>query len=291
MNGADPPRVADDTHAPRALAIVGLGLIGTSIALAARRRWKTVRILGIDRCAGATGHPLVADACDDTSSDLESARTADVIVLALPVSAIIAHLPQLLRIAGTGALITDTGSTKRAVMAAAHGLGSAAFVGGHPMAGRAEPGAGAACADLFDARAWFLVEGKSSREQRERARGFVNGLGAWPIPVEAEWHDRVLAAVSHLPQVVASALMKIAGEAAGEEDLVWSGRGLKDTTRLASSAASTWSSILESNVDHVRPLLLKLSEELRDIAEQLDQPDAIERLFDTANGWKTKLGP
>ena len=168
----------------RGLAIVGPGLIGTSISLAAQRRWPTLQIRTID-----VGEPLtkVGDAL--------------VVVLAAPVDAILKILPQLPAAIDAEALVIDTGSTKRAIMIAAAMAGLRQFVGGHPMAG-GTAGAGGARADLFDGRPWFLTNPDAPDAVR-RAVKFVEALGAKPVVLNdhGEEHDRLMAAISHLPQV------------------------------------------------------------------------------------------
>ncbi len=253
-----------ETH-PR-LAILGPGLIGASVALAARRRWPAIAIVEIDR-----GDPL--DAVHD----------AQVVVLSMPVDAIIGSLPRLAAIVPPQALILDTGSTKRAIMTAAATAGLPHFVGGHPMAGGTTAGPAAARADLFDGKTWFLVHPAGTDAVR-RAVKFVEALGAVPMVLTdgGEQHDRLMAALSHLPQLTASALMTVVANAAGHEHLGLAGNGLRDTTRLAASGAAMWASVLATNSREIRPLLQALAAELTTLSEQLDDRDAVQRFFDAA---------
>ncbi len=272
---------------PRVLGVVGLGLIGTSIALAARRRWPGVRIIGVDR-PSVLLQPNVAGALDLASPDLHALHTAEVVVLATPIAIIRETIPPLPAAAPDAQLILDTGSTKRSIMAAASEAGVRRFVGGHPMAGAARAGAELARADFFDSRTWFLVDGLDAT-LTPLAQAFVEGLGARACLADAETHDRVMAAVSHLPQIVASVLMTVVADAVGSEGLAWSGGGLRDTTRLASSTPEVWTSLLASNADHVAPLLLDVSEQLRVLAGHLEEPRAIERVFDDAAAARAML--
>jgi prephenate dehydrogenase len=272
---------------PRVLGVVGVGLIGTSVALAARRRWPDVRIIGVDRPAVLL-QQNVAHTIDIPSPDLAPLRAADVIVLATPVDAIQDTIRALPRASTQAALILDTGSTKRHIMATARDAGLRNFVGGHPMAGAALPGTALARADLFDGRIWFLVDGPTT-ELTMAARAFVEGLGARVQCVDADTHDRVVAAVSHLPQVVASVLMTVVADAAGSDGLAWSGNGLRDTTRLAASSADMWTSLLASNASYVAPLLVEVGNALRGLAEKLDDQRAIEQVFRHAAAARARL--
>ena len=249
----------------RGLAIVGPGLIGTSIALAAQRRWPTLQIRTVD-----AGDPLtkIGDAL--------------VVVLAPPVDAILEILPKLPAAIDAAALVIDTGSTKRAIMIAAAMAGLRQFVGGHPMAG-GTAGAGGARADLFDGKTWFLTNPDAPDAVR-RAVKFVEALGATAVVLadHGEEHDRLMAAVSHLPQVAASTLMAVVARAVGLQNLQWAGNGLRDTTRLAASGSEIWQSILATNSAELKPLLKYYATELSLIADRLDDPEAIRKLFDEA---------
>jgi prephenate dehydrogenase len=247
------------------LAIVGPGLIGTSIALAAKRRWPGLQVNIVDK--------------RDALSGIGGAL---VVVLSAPVDGILEAIGQLPRVVHPNALVIDTGSTKRAIVAAASAAGLRHFVGGHPMAGGT--GAAEARADLFDGRAWFLINPDSPDAVR-RASRFVEALGATPIVLNdhGEEHDRLMAAVSHLPQVTATMLMTIVARAAGPDNLRWAGSGLRDTTRLAASQAAVWQSVLATNSRELRPLLKYLASELATFADQLEDPAAVKKLFDEAN--------
>ncbi|MGH9175262.1 MAG: prephenate dehydrogenase, partial [Vicinamibacterales bacterium] len=249
------------------------GLIGTSVALAARRAW-----------------PAVAIAQFDCGDSLEAAADADVIVLATPVDVIIDILTRDARWFGE-ALVLDTGSTKRAILAVARNTGLQHFVGGHPMAGAASSGSRDARTDLFDGKPWFLIPADPASLKVSRAEAFVAALGATPVVMSGDGtdHDQVMAAVSHLPQVVASVLMRVVGQTMGQGGLQWAGGGLRDTTRLASSPSSIWESVLATNATELRPLLLELADEIIEVAHGLDDPDTVRRLFDAANHHRGRL--
>lgn len=248
------------------LAVVGPGLIGTSVALAAERRWPGLEVRTVDQ-----GDPL------------ESIRDSLVVVLAMPVDVIIQVLSRIGAVMHPQALVIDTGSTKRAVMAAAAAARLPQFVGGHPMAGGTSTGPSEARADLFDGRAWFLTNPDAPDAVRRAVR-FVEALGARPVvlPDRGEEHDRLMAAVSHLPQLAASALMVTAARAVGDDNLKWAGKGLRDTTRLASSQASVWESVLVSNSAEIKPLLRAMAAELVALSDRLEDREAIRKFFDEA---------
>jgi prephenate dehydrogenase len=255
----------------RGLAVVGPGLIGTSVALAARRRWPELQVRTLDK-----------------GDSLSAVGDALVVVLAAPVDAIVEILPRLPQLVSSGTLVLDTGSTKRAIMQAARAARLSQFVGGHPMAGGT--GAAAARADLFDGRPWFLTN-PDAPDAVQRAAKLVEALGARPIVLSdhGEEHDRLMAAISHLPQVTASVLMAVVARAAGADNLQWAGAGLRDTTRLAASPAAVWQSILASNTHELQPLLKYLASEIAALADRLDDPEAVRALFDEANRAKASL--
>ena len=145
-------------------------------------------------------------------------------------------------------------------------------------------------ADLFDGRPWFLTN-PDAPDAVGRASRLVEALGATPVvlPDHGEEHDRLMAAVSHLPQVTATLLMAIVARAVGADNLHWAGSGLRDTTRLASSQAEIWQSVLSSNSHELKPLMKHLASELASFAERLDDPDAVRELFDEANRAKSSL--
>lgn len=255
------------------LAIVGPGLIGTSVALAAERRWPALEVRVVDR-----GDPL------------ERVGDSLVIVVAAPVDAIIEILPRLAPVISPQTLVLDTGSTKLSIMMAAASAGIPQFVGGHPMAGGTTSGPARARADLFDGQPWFLTNPDAPDAVR-RATRFVEALGAHAVPLSdhGQEHDRLMAAVSHLPQVTASALMAAVARAVGDGNLKWAGKGLRDTTRLASSGAGIWESVLASNSRELKPLLKMLAADLATLADRLEDRDAVRRFFEEAARAKSLL--
>jgi prephenate dehydrogenase len=276
---ADPPF--------RTIVVVGVGLIGGSVGLAARAAWPGVRVVGID-ARDVLVSAVALGAVTDTAADVAAAAaTADLVILCAPLAVNLAALTALAPRLGAGAVVTDVGSTKRDIVAAAEALGLAAFVGGHPLAGAATSGTTSAREQLFRGRPWILAPtAVSAPPAMERLRSFVRGLGAAPALLDAAGHDRLMAYVSHLPQVVASTLLQTVGTAVGEEGLALSGPGLADTTRLAASPGPLWAGILGANRDHVAEALARLEAALAEMRQRLADGAAVESTFADAARWR-----
>jgi prephenate dehydrogenase len=273
------------------IAIVGLGLIGGSIALAARAAWPQALVIGVDRNT-VLEQAIVRHAIDVASEDLMIISEADLVVLATPVGEILRLLPLLSEHLTTSAVVTDVGSTKRAIVEAARCLPARLpFVGGHPLAGAARGGFEAARPDLFAERPWLLIGGADPQpETTVRLTAFVEELGARPLTLaSAAEHDRMLAFLSHLPQLVASAVMAVVGEGVGEAGLELAGRGLVDTTRLASSPAGIWRDICETNADEIGAALDHVVAVLQEVRQHLTGGQAIDDLFALANQWRERM--
>jgi prephenate dehydrogenase len=273
------------------IAVVGLGLIGGSIALAARQAWPAALVIGVDR-NDVLEKAMIRHAIDVASEDLMIISEAELVILATPVGSILELLPKLPTHVGTDAVVTDVGSTKRAVMNAAKALPPRLpFVGGHPLAGAARGGFEMARPDLFTGRPWLLTTGTHDRhESVQRLSAFVEGLGARPVVVPSpEAHDRLLAFLSHLPQLAASALMAVIGEQAGDEGLALAGRGLVDTTRLAASPADVWRDVCRTNADEIGPAIDLLVAQLQEFRRGLEQDAEVDRVFEAANRWRARL--
>lgn len=268
------------------IAIVGFGLIGGSIALAARKRWARTRIIAIDR-PEVVASALRSTAADDGGDDLGLSAAADLVVLAAPVQTNIRILCELPNHISPATVVTDVGSTKRQVTESAQCLPEPGqFIGGHPLAGASTSGLNAARSDLFSEHPWILTPVGERQPMVERLSCFVEGLGARVHVMTPEAHDDAFAYLSHLPQIVASALMHLVGEKTGEDGLALAGRGLRDTTRLASSPADIWRDIALTNRDNIGPAI----DELIDILVRLKSGgDSIATTFESAAHWKRIL--
>ena len=287
------------------IGIVGLGLIGGSIALAARQLWPKALVIGVDN-KDVLETAMRLHAIDVASDDLIVLAEADLVILAAPVKTNIALLAELDENIHQPAIVTDTGSTKRGMVEAAASLPLRfTFIGGHPLAGAAQGGLEHARPDLFQGRPWLLTF-SSARGDDVRASArpggddladpgliklteFVQALGAVPRVMGVQAHDRLLAFLSHLPQLTASALMQVVGNAVGQDGLALAGRGLADTTRLASSPPDIWRDIAATNADEIGPALDALIALLRDLRKDLPDGETLSDVFADAARWRAML--
>lgn len=297
------------------IGIVGLGLIGGSIALAARQLWPQALVIGVDN-KDVLETAMRLHAIDVAADDLIVLAEADIVILSAPVKVNISLLAELDENVRRPAVITDTGSTKRGIVEASALLPARfTFVGGHPLAGAAQGGLEHARPDLFRGRPWLLTPSARAggRALHEDDRGgrpsggadapgvdahgegidkltaFVQALGAVPRLIGVQAHDRLLAFLSHLPQLTASALMTVVGDAVGQEGLALAGRGLADTTRLASSPPDIWRDIAATNADELGPALDALIALLRDLRRDLPHGDRLADVFTDAARWRAGL--
>jgi prephenate dehydrogenase len=285
------PEAASTPPLPFArIGIVGVGLIGGSLGLACRQTWPSCLVIGIDR-NDALERAMVRSAIDVGADDLGMVAGADLVVLAAPVEANLSLLARLDAHVEGEAVITDVGGTKRAMVRAARGLPERLrFVGGHPLAGAARAGIEYGGADLFTGRPWFLTPAPNAAgDATERLAALIAGIGARPEPIDADAHDRLMAALSHLPQLAGSALMAVVGERAGEGALAWAGRGLKDTTRLATSPAHVWRDVCATNADQLGDALDALIATLSSLRADLARGNALEDVFGRAQRWRDAL--
>jgi prephenate dehydrogenase len=268
------------------VTVVGCGLIGGSIVQSLRKGRRSSGLFAVDRqsvISVARPH-LDAAAEPGTAQARELVRGSDLVVLALPVFAIIQNLDWVLDAIGEDAVVTDTGSVKKPILEAVRSHpGAARFVAGHPMAGRETGGFESATDDLFQGSRWFLVSEKN-RDARapvkaavDRVVALAEAVGAEPIAVDAEAHDRAMAYVSHVPQLVASALY---GVAAGAGVLAEAGPGFRDLTRIAGGPPSMWRDIFESNRQEIAGALGQVLEPLIDLQTRLAGGD--EKAVDVA---------
>jgi prephenate dehydrogenase len=231
------------------VAVVGVGLIGGSIGLAARQRLGA-HVSGYDPSAAARETALargaVLEAFDSITGAVEG---ADFVFIAAPVTALGTIVGEVLAAAGPDCVITDVGSVKRAVMGA---IDDPRFIGGHPLAGAETAGVEHARADLFQDATWYLTPTPATRGTAyEGLHRFITRLGAWPAAIEPDTHDVVMASVSHLPHVLANVLVAQAARvlSAGGERLPATGPSFRDVTRVAGANSVMWGGIYRANAD------------------------------------------
>jgi prephenate dehydrogenase len=261
------------------VAIVGLGLVGGSIAKATRGAFHRAHITGIDKQSivdVAVEHGIVDDGVESERAH-DALRRADLVILSLPVLAIIETLRSLADTLRDGPVITDTGSTKGIIDVAAQGLSLTRFIGSHPMAGKSQGGLAHADADLFTDATWFLCPGPHTEPSAiQLLRTFVRALGAKPVEIDPAEHDRDVALTSHVPHVVANAIAELVLEDAALES---AGGSLRDLLLIAGAPAETWADTLFTNQDAVRDVLTRLSSRLLQLADGLDDKERIKTLF------------
>ncbi len=256
------------------IALVGVGLIGGSIGLAARDRLGAT-VAGYDTSAHAldvaSERGAIDRACDDVA---QAVHDAEAVFVAVPVGGLRPAVTAALDAAPAGCVISDVGSTKRSVVAA---LEDSRFVGGHPLAGAETSGVQHARADLFDGATWYLTPTPTtSGILYERLHRFVHSLGARPVAIEPEIHDTILATVSHLPHVLANVLVAQAAQtlAAGGERLPATGPSFRDATRVAGASSGIWTDIYLSNRDALAAGIEDTIARLQAVREALDAADA-----------------
>jgi len=282
----------------RQITIVGTGLIGGSLGLALKKRKLVGRIVGCDR-------PTVLERAQDkgaidagVANPAEAIRGSSVVVLATPVIAILDLIERLGPALPTKTLLTDVGSTKAEIVARAQkSMGKSArqhFLAGHPMAGKEQAGVEAADADLFQGAAWFVTPLPGQDVYNGPCGEFlewVERLGARIANLPAEEHDQLCAWISHLPQMISTALAaSLVDEFGGAPLLDAGGRALREMTRISSSPYSMWRDIAITNKKNIADALHKLEQRLAHIRENLDSRELAAE-FERAHELKKEKPP
>jgi prephenate dehydrogenase len=238
------------------LSIVGVGLLGASVGLAARRRQLARHVLGVGRNPAALEQAVRRGAIDAACDLQEAARRSQLIVLCTPVETIAEHVERIALHCATDTLITDVGSTKAAIV---HRLAGLPFVGSHPLAGSEKRGAEHADADLFQDRLTVVTPTPATPPDAvARITAFWQALGSRVKLMDAEAHDRALALTSHLPHLAAAALAGILPPELHE----LTATGFRDTTRVAAGHPSLWTGIFAQNRAATLDALQRLSAQL-----------------------------
>jgi prephenate dehydrogenase len=258
------------------IALLGVGLVGGSIGLAARQR-AGATVCGYDADERVRAKALELGVIDTAAPDVASAAAdAEVVFVATPVGALKDVVRAALAAAGPDCVVTDVGSTKRVVTDAGS---DERFIGGHPLAGAETAGVEHARPDLFDGAVWYLTpaQGSTAGVLYERLHRLLTTIGARPTAIEADTHDRLLACVSHLPHVLANLLVAQASSVLGSEQpqrLPAVGPSFRDATRVAGSNTAIWTDIYRSNAGALLAAIDELEARLDQVRELLSADDA-----------------
>ncbi|HEY4053339.1 MAG TPA: prephenate dehydrogenase/arogenate dehydrogenase family protein [Terriglobales bacterium] len=279
----------------RQITIIGTGLIGGSFALAAKTNGFRGKIIGCDRKPVLAKAKRISAIDVATADPITACKNSDLVVLATPVGGIIELIEELGPHLSPETLLTDVGSTKSAVVRAAQesfgGDVTRRFLGGHPMAGKENSGIEFADAGLFKGAVWFLTPQKGQNPKAgSRMSAFsalIRRFGVKIISLDAAEHDRLCAWISHVPQMISTALASVLVEEYGENAplLEAGGRALREMTRIASSPYSMWRDIAITNRQPISDALLKLEQELAHIRENLNSRQ-LEEEFERAHKLK-----
>lgn len=263
----------------RQITIVGTGLIGGSLALAMREHNFRGRIVGCDRAPVLERARRKGAIDEGHTNPSDAARGSQVVILATPVGAIIDLIERLGPVLPARTLLTDVGSTKNQVVARARDVfgmnAGKRFLAGHPMAGKEHAGVEFADAELFRGAAWFFTPTPEQNIYEGVCGDFVEWvekIGARVACMDANEHDRLCAWISHLPQMISTALGAVLVEEFGKDAplLEAGGRALREMTRISSSPYSMWRDIALTNKENIQDALLKLEQRLAHIRENLD---------------------
>ncbi len=280
----------------RRIAVLGVGLIGGSIAAAARARGLSDRVVAFSPgrdAAEALELGLVDAVAEDPAAAVDG---ADLVVLAAPIPVLPSLFAQIAPRLGPDAVLTDAASTKRSTIVAARqalGAGFPRFVPAHPIAGAERHGPAAARSDLFDGcLALLCPEPDTSAQAYRRIASFWSEIGARVVDMPAGDHDRLFAEVSHWPHAAVFALCAaIGGGARAEDALRFAGAGLRDTTRIGASSAGLWADIVLDNREAVLECAAAFERELRAMLDAIERGDraALLERFETASRWRRRL--
>ena len=274
------------------LAIVGTGLIGASVGLAAKRAG-VGHVVAYDADPEFLAAAAERGAVDEPVGSLVAAvEEAELVVVATPVATLEERIGDVLDAAGNGATVTDVGSTKSALCAAVPDR--VRFIGGHPVCGSEARGPTSGSEQLFDGATWFLTPVAETEPERYRLlHGFVASLGAVPVAIDPVAHDRLLALTSHLPHALANVVLNHAGSVRvdGHEPLAAAGGSLRDMTRVAGANPRIWIDIFLDNADELRASLAEHRRRVEELERALEARDAgwLARWVGEAGGNRRRL--
>jgi prephenate dehydrogenase len=264
--------------AGNSVAVIGVGLMGGSLGLAARERAGVAEVRGFSRTQATMDLALergaITRACDSLA---EAVSGADIVFVCTPVRRVVEDVKAALAAAPADAVVTDVGSTKGPLMRALTPEEERRCVGGHPLCGSETAGVSNARASLYEGATFFVTPGTHvDADAYQRLYGFLGAIGARPVAVDPEEHDRLMAVVSHLPHVLANVLMTQAGQHAGSRDaLLSAGPSFRDLTRVAGSNRRVWTDIFLENRAALLAALATFQEGLQEVLEALAANDAV----------------
>lgn len=272
-------------------ALIGVGLIGGSLGMALRARGLAREVVGIMRAEPAIAHAQQRGAIDRGTMDpAAGVQDADLVVLAVPPEHVVPMAERVVPHLARGALLTDVASVKAGIVRSIDALlppaRSAIFVGGHPMAGNEGQGIAAADPRLFEGAAYLITPApRTSRAAVDRLAELARGIGAVPVEMAPDAHDHAVALVSHLPYLVAAALVGATGEAAPAV-----GPAFLGATRVAGSPVPLWAQICRLNREQIRAALRAFREELARLEAAIGDGDRLDALLEAARAARRRLG-
>lgn len=271
------------------IAVVGVGLIGGSFALAAKRSGIASRVLGVSS-PNTLEKALALGIVDEALRLEEAVPRADLVFLSATIHSIIETIPRLSGLVREDAIVTDAGSTKRVIVKAAEAVEGMYFVGGHPMAGKEKGGVEEADPSLFDGRLWVLSTDHGKGDPRfDQLQTIVTALGARTVLMEAAEHDAAVARTSHLPQLLSTALAASLEQSFHHEAPVLAGPGLLDATRLALSPYPVWKDIIDTNRDQISAAMTEYLHEWKAQFDALSSKVDLEEQFTRAAAFSRRL--
>ena len=261
----------------KTVAILGVGLMGGSLGLAARERLGVERVIGFSRTRSTLQKALELGAITDMAGSAdEAASAADFCFVSTPVRTILEVARQALKASGPGCIVTDMGSTKSSLMASLTAAEEKRFIGGHPVCGSETAGVGNARDDLFEKATYFLTSGEGVEPAAyQQLHGFISGIGAIPTAIDPDAHDHIMSLVSHLPHVLANSLMNQVGNVNldGREALLSAGPSFRDLTRIAGSNPQVWTDIFMENRRWLADSLREHRDSIDRFIEAVEQGD------------------
>ncbi len=278
------------------ITIIGVGLIGGSFGLALKKKKPSFKIVGVDK-QKVIEKAITREAIDEGTVNLEEGiKEADVVILATPVKTILDLLPQINPFLKKECLVTDTGSTKKQIVKRANKVLSKDihFIGGHPMAGSEKYGIDSADPHLFQDKTYILTPtNKSNLMAMEKIFSLIKMIDANMLILDPLDHDRIVGAVSHLPQIMAISLTNMIGELAQRENnnnyFKAVGEGFKDMTRIALSPRKIWEDICDTNKGNILEMIQKFKQYLNLIEDKLiNDPEGLKEEFQKAQMLRKK---